>query len=90
MKIIKDFFAKIDANHQFKLGIEEHRKGRIDNAIEMFSRAIKKYDNHIPSLYSRGSLYIDIVRWDKAILDLEKVKILDSNTENIDFLISPA
>jgi tetratricopeptide (TPR) repeat protein len=87
MKIVKNFFAKINANHQFKLGIEEHRKGQIDNAIEMFSRAIKKYEKHIPSLYSRGSLYIDIVRWDKALLDLEKVKLFDINAENIDFLM---
>lgn len=87
MELIKKFFSKIDANHKYKLGLEEHRKGRIENSIEMFSKAIDKYEEHLPSLFARGQLYIDIVRWDKAILDLKKVKSLDPDFENIDFLI---
>ena len=87
MNLIKKYFSKIDANHQYKLGYEEHQKGQINNAIELFTRAIEKYENHISSLYSRGSLYIDMLQWDKALADLEKAYGLDPKLDGIHFLI---
>ncbi|WP_299261809.1 hypothetical protein [uncultured Aquimarina sp.] len=87
MNAFKKYFSKINANHQFKLGLEEHKKGRIDNAIELYTRALEKYNNHIPSLFTRGSLYIDIFQWDKALMDLEKVYEMDPKADNIHFLL---
>ncbi|AXT49452.1 hypothetical protein D1818_00940 [Aquimarina sp. BL5] len=87
MNIFKKHFSKTNAKHLFKLGHEEYKKGKIDNAIKLYTKAIEKFNDHIPSLYSRGSLYIDIFQWDKALADLEKVYKLDSKAYNIHFLL---
>lgn len=87
MSLIRNFFSKIDANHQYKLAIEEHKKGKIDNAIILFTRALEKHEDHLPSLYSRGSLYIDVHRWDKALEDLEKVRKISPNADSLNFLL---
>ena len=90
MNFIKKYFAKIDANHQFKLGVEELKKGLIDNAIELFDRAIEKYEDHLPSHSIKGEIYLDMQRWDKAIECFRKVENLNDSKDNISLYIGVA
>jgi len=84
---MKNYFSKIDAKQQYKLAVEELNRGRINNAFELLDRAIEKYENHIESLTLRGNLYAGINKWDKTLLDFEKLNVIQPKTKNIKLII---
>lgn len=85
--MLKNLFKKINANHQYKLGLKEHNQGRIDNAVKMYQRAIEKFYNHYPSHYALGGFFYETQQWDKALVHFKKIKELKPITFQIDMFI---
>ena len=79
MNFIKKFFAKLEARHQIKLGHSELKKKNFENSLIYYDRAIEKLENYSPSVFFRGLSYFNLQKWDKALLDFNKVKLLDPN-----------
>jgi tetratricopeptide (TPR) repeat protein len=80
-------FKNADANHQYKLAIEELNRGLTNNAITLLDRSLEKNEEHIPSLELRANINSNLNKWNKTLNDFIKIKSLDANFKNINLLI---
>ncbi len=72
-----------------------HNKGNVlskmndsGNAIKSFDKAIQIKSDYLPALKSRNSFYINQKKFDKALIELDKLMIYEP--DNIDFYIQKA
>jgi tetratricopeptide (TPR) repeat protein len=81
------FFKNVDANHQYKLAIQELNKGLTNNALTLLDRSLEKNEEHIPSLELRANIHSNLMKWDKTLTDYLKIKSIDQNCKNINLQI---
>jgi len=76
LKAIEEIPSAAKVNYES--GVEFHREGQLDQALEHFSHAIRLYPNYVRALSDTGTVYLLLNRPDAAIAFLRRALFLDS------------
>ena len=83
-QILAKQHKNFDALHL--LGIIHAMQQRLDQAIDLFNKAIKINPSHSAALFNRGNAYFEANQFLNALADAQKVVLLDTKNSNAYFL----
>jgi len=67
-----------EATHKFKEARDAYDKGRVEEAVALYTAAIQIDPGYVEAYYERSRLHKELKAWDKEFADLNSMLVLDA------------
>jgi tetratricopeptide (TPR) repeat protein len=68
------------ARQSYQAGVEYHREGQLEKALENYGRALRKFPKYFQALTDTGTIYLLLNRPDAALIFLKRAQELEPNS----------